>query len=305
MLRGAELLYMGAVQLLELRDLLDKAEIEPRRTIVMRHRPSEPGFRRVMPWIAAEHEDLFMAYQHTQDLREEKAMLEANHLISFIGMKPGEAVFVGIYGIGEARKLTYKQYWQVLEHRKLQQLGNTGFSIDEGRDTIRQFETPLLDHFAEWKGRMIVNWPGGERSWYRRAHKNEFRIKAINEASAFAPPMPNWDQMIVNWSDLPMLPSSWRASLSEWRGIYYIIDQSDGRGYIGSAYGKENILGRWRSYAQSGHGGNIELRKRDPENFIFSILQRLSPDLTAAEVIQIENSWKERLHARRFGLNKN
>jgi hypothetical protein len=90
-----------------------------------------------------------------------------------------------------------------------------------------------------------------------------------------------------------------------WRGIYYIVDPSDGRGYVGSAYGTDNILGRWLSYGVPGHGGNKELRKRDPSNFQFSILQRVSPDMQADEVIQLEQTWKTRLHTREFGLNEN
>lgn len=59
-------------------------------------------------------------------------------------------------------------------------------------------------------------------------------------------------------------------------------------------------------YAATGHGGNRLLRKRDPRNFRFTILQRVSPDMEPTEVIQLESSWKERLHTRApFGLNDN
>ncbi len=91
----------------------------------------------------------------------------------------------------------------------------------------------------------------------------------------------------------------------EWRGIYFIYDESDGKGYVGSAYGKDNILGRWLSYKASGHGGNKQLCKRYPKNFRFSILQRVSPDMDADDVIRIEGTWKERLHTRDYGLNEN
>ena len=76
-------------------------------------------------------------------------------------------------------------------------------------------------------------------------------------------------------------------------------------GYVGSAYGAENILGRWRSYAKTGHGGNRSLRASAPADLRFSILQRTSPDLEASDVIALEASWKDRLHTRQFGLNLN
>ena len=97
-----------------------------------------------------------------------------------------------------------------------------------------------------------------------------------------------------------------RRVLTQWRGIYYIFDISDRKGYVGSAYGEENLYGRWLNYTARGHGGNRLLRQRDPQNFQFSILQRVSPDMDARDLIQIENSWKERLHTREpYGLNDN
>lgn len=78
------------------------------------------------------------------------------------------------------------------------------------------------------------------------------------------------------------------------------------KGYVGSACRAENLLGRWRNYGATGHGGNKLLRRRDPKNFRFSILQRVSPEADSASVVAVENSWKERLHTREpFGLNDN
>lgn len=91
----------------------------------------------------------------------------------------------------------------------------------------------------------------------------------------------------------------------QWRGIYFIADETDGKGYVGSAYGSENILGRWRDYARTGHGGNVGLRERADHPLRFSILQRVSPDMDPAEVIELEASWNRRLHSRDLGLNRN
>ena len=117
--------------------------------------------------------------------------------------------------------------------------------------------------------------------------------------------MPPWNKIVLLWDELQTLPSQWRQALSHWRGIYLIFDVSDGRSYVGSAYGQENLLGRWLNYAKSGHGGNRELRERNPVNFRFSILERVSPDLPPDDVIAREVSWKTRLHTREFGLNAN
>jgi hypothetical protein len=68
-------------------------------------------------------------------------------------------------------------------------------------------------------------------------------------------------------------------------GIYYIFDATDGKGYVGSAYGEGNLFGRWLNHAASGHGGNTQLRKRDPKNLRFTILRRVSPDMESDDVI--------------------
>ncbi len=131
-------------------------------------------------------------------------------------------------------------------------------------------------------------------------------VLSICEESVFAEEMPDWQNLVLNWRQLQAIPASWRAALSHWRGIYFIHDDSDGKGYVGSAYGKDNLLGRWLSYASGGDGGNKLLRGRAADQFHFSILQRVSPDMESDEVIRLESAWKDRLHTRGpFGLNGN
>ena len=117
--------------------------------------------------------------------------------------------------------------------------------------------------------------------------------------------MPAWESLILTWAELGILPRSWRAALAEWRGVYFIFDQAKRGGYVGSASGAENILGRWTSYAATGHGGNKGLRDSKPTDLLFSILQRTSPDMAPPSVVALEDRWKDRLHTRAFGLNEN
>jgi predicted nucleic acid-binding protein len=49
-----------------------------------------------------------------------------------------------------------------------------------------------------------------------------------------------------------------------------------------------------------------QLRQRDQRTFEFTILQRVSPDMDATDVIELEGSWKRRLHTYApYGLNDN
>lgn len=271
----------------------------------MRHRPYEPGLRRVFAWIAADRPDLYKTYQASQFSRAEKSLSRARYLASFIGLASGRAVFVTLYNVASATPITRDKLWEIPENIELVRLGMTGWSKgDDLRDRL-WFDLQSSGPFQPFSGRLEVEWPGGERSWFRWANKNKFPVTAIHETSVLERDMPDWDVLTLQWSELGSLPVSWAARLAEWRGIYLIVDESDGRGYVGSAYGSDNLLGRWRVYASTGHGGNRELRGRDPKNFRFSILQRVSPDMDAEEVIEMENKWKLRLHTRDLGLNKN
>lgn len=294
---------------MHLNDLLIREGIDVTKVVVMRHRPTAPQLRAVLPWLAAENRAAFNAYQQTQVPTVEKALQALNgqgYIASFIGQKPGKATFAGLYHIASSRPLTREQFQSIPEYDLLDKLGNNGFGDGETRETIEFFDLVETDFYSHWEGKLIIDWPPPERSWWRRAERNIMPISAILEESAFVRGMPAWEEINLSWSELALLPSSWKDALSYWRGIYFIHDQSDGRGYVGSAYGEGNLLGRWLNYAASGHGGNVLLRDRDPTNFRFSILQRLSPDLAADDVIRIEANWKDRLHTRKpHGLNEN
>jgi hypothetical protein len=294
---------------MNLNDLLKSKDVDPQRTLALRHRPHEPGLNKVLPWLAAEKPDVFNAYQQTQGEKLEKvmaSMIDSGYVASFIGHEPGKALFIGLYLIGKTKPLTLKQYWQLPAHIEMKAFGMRGFTGENARHSILWFDLVLMELFASWIGKLVVSWPPPERSWWRRAHRNDMRVLSILEDSALDAAMPEWDAITLSLEELAVLPTRWKSALSQWRGIYYIFDTSDGKGYVGSAYGEANLYGRWLNYAARGHGGNMLLKERNPRYFRFSILQRVSPDMNAGDLIRLEGSWKERLHTRQpFGLNDN
>jgi hypothetical protein len=287
-----------------LNDLLTSKAIDPQGVLVLRHRPSEPALNRVLPWLAAEIPEIFNAYQQAQTEKVETAMTRAAYVASFLGHGPGKALFAGLYAINGSRPLRDDEQHPYYDELIAQGMGPSPLS--ERQRTVLWFDLALTEFYSSWRGKLIVGWPPPERSWWRRAHRNEMPVLAVLEDSAFDAKMPPWDRIVLTWEQLGVLPRRWREALSHWRGIYYIFDASAGKGYVGAAYGQANILGRWLNYADSGHGGNQLLRQCDHRHFQFSILQRVSPDMADEEVIGVEVTWKERLHTRSpFGLNDN
>jgi hypothetical protein len=277
-----------------LNDLLRSRNIDPRQVIVLRHRPKEPKLNKWLPWLAAEKPDVFNAYQQTQGEKLQKVMRNmtgTGYVASFIGRESGKALFVGLYSITASRPLTYEEYWEIPANVELKDYSQGYSSKADWPASLLWFSLELrTDFYASWKGRLIVSWPPPELAWWRWAYRNEMSMVAILEHSALAV-MPTWHEM---------------SALSQWRCIYYIFDDSDSKGYVGSAYGANNLLDRWQNYAASGHGGNRLLQDRDPSHFHFTILERVSPDMKQRDIVALETSWKQRLHTRvPYGLNDN
>lgn len=286
----------------DFKDLLSKHQIDPRAVLVLRHTPTVPRLRKVFPWLAAQEPDVFNAYQQTQREDVENEMKNVAYVASFIGHAPGTALFVGLY---ERHGQELRTPEQIRSEQSVQKLESYGCA-PETRSRI-WFDLRLReDFFAHWKGKLTIEWPGREIKWHRIADRAVFKVTAIHGESLLSKEPPDsyreWD---LQWDELKLLPESWKAKLRGWCGVYYIFDVSDGRAYVGKASGGQNLLGRWLNYADSGDGGDLKLRGRDPLNFRFSILELIPGDMEDADVERREQNWMVRLRARTrtHGLN--
>ena len=303
---------------MELNYLLSARGIDTtkKKVLVMRHTPQEPELRKALPWLAAERPDIFNAYQQTQRPRVENMLKDADYLVSCIGYrgKPTEALFIGVYKVGGYKLRSRDELLNNSAEQRLQELGGKDF-VGNISD-ILWFDLKIDDSiYHEWKGKLILNWPPPPIRWAQWCDPkrcepkkpDSFSVKAILEESTLDKEMPDWNKLILSWHELKNLPTRWIDKLSEWRGVYFIFDAKDGKGYVGSAYGEYNLFRRWKEYADTGDGGNTLLRERKPDKFSFSILERVSPDEEPNAVLILENNWKDRLHTRKKfgGLNVN
>lgn len=69
------------------------------------------------------------------------------------------------------------------------------------------------------------------------------------------------------------------------------------------------LLNRWQNYAQSRHGGNLQLKQLPLEhienNFYYSILDIFKAKTDDKVILSRESWWKNTLLTRRFGYNSN
>jgi len=122
---------------------------------------------------------------------------------------------------------------------------------------------------------------------------------------------PGYDKVNLSWKELSRVieKDTWKTALQNQKGVYLITDILNGGKYVGSAYGENMILSRWRSYVKTGNGGNIGLKKLQfdyiKENFRYSILDIYKSTTDDLIIIERENWWKEIFLSRKFGYNEN
>lgn len=194
---------------------------------------------------------------------------------------------------------TRARLWAVVE--------NLGEITNDG--PLRTFELQIRPKaLSDLAGRLVVQWASPRAWWVKGTTAQKYPVMEVVDVEP--EPFPGFDHLIVDFDRLQAVVSdpryvAWRTALSSVIGIYLITDLSDGRQYVGKADGNDTLLQRWTAYATNGHGGNVELKKRERTNFRFSVLRVLDPSTAATDVNAVESHYKTALDTRTHGLNKN
>jgi hypothetical protein len=181
-----------------------------------------------------------------------------------------------------------------------------------------QYTTHEVTGLDDLTGKAIVQFKQTYRAPYLWGMKlvNDLLVVELRNQRMTIGDFPGYKSVLLSYRMLQTViresNPSWRTALSNVAGVYLITDTSDGRLYIGSAYGGEGIWQRWTAYAQYGHGGNKEIVKllleksnSHAEHFQFSLLEVCDIDSNSEYIIKRETHWKTVLKTREFGLNKN
>lgn len=287
-------------------DLLRIVGFDPQDVSIILHTTSLQPLRNMLRYLAAERRDLFDAYQAVHSDQATATLRGREFVATFVPFERGRLLFEGFYRIAAAEERPTAEIYADPAYRELEKaFGATDTGPDRNiskRERQFHFKLEALDALGDFRGRLVIPVPTG-RTYVRIAARLDAVILALLERPAFTPPPPSWDEFVVPGGLIRSLPRDWSELLRQWRGIYLIVDETDGARYVGSAYGTENLFGRWCDHVRADCGVTVELSERDPVNFRFSILQLVSPTETADMVIARENNWKIRLHTRDFGLN--
>lgn len=288
-------------------DLLRAKGVKPADVTLLLHMTSRQPLRDMMPHLAANRRDLFEAYQAVHNDQATATLRNRPMMASFLPLPGGRMLFEGLYRIASADlRPTSEVYGDPAYDELARDWGAADTSPGSSRAArgeIVRFSFVADDRLVDLRGRVVIENPKG-RAYARVAAQTEALVRAVLEEPAFDPPPPDWRDMVIPATFLRALPQRWAERLGQWRGVYLIVDEIDGARYVGSAYGEENLLGRWRAHVAGDRGVTAELQHRDPVGFRFSVLDLVGPAAPPAEVIAVEQAWKRRLDTVRFGLNR-
>jgi hypothetical protein len=175
------------------------------------------------------------------------------------------------------------------------------------------YEYQELPQFRKYFGRLIIRFKNKSQNMVRLASSviEDCEVVQILPDAYDNDIFPGYDQVKLTWEELKRVitKESWKTALQNQKGVYLITDSSNGKMYIGSAYGEQMILGRWMSYVETGHGGNVELKSVGFENikhnFEYSILEIFKSTTDDHVILERESWWKSVLRTREFGYNRN
>ena len=185
----------------------------------------------------------------------------------------------------------------------------------------KYYEIKLTKKYNALTGRLMIDFHHyfKSRHAFLENHYDKMVISEILKEKYNGVYFPGYENINIDFSNLEQIfkneKKDWKASLQNVKGVYVIFDKSNGKKYVGSAYGDSGIWSRWACYIGTGHGYNDELTKLIKEktidyareNFVFSLLEYRPMKTDDKTVISRESFWKKLFLSgnEKFGYNKN
>jgi hypothetical protein len=227
----------------------------------------------------------FKAWQEWQTRRN----FECSHVLSLIDLGQSTWLFVGVYNV-----LSSEPHPQAAGHFL--------------------YSTQLLPNQDEMIGRIVVEHKRTRQSYVWCKPEIVLPIIEIRREKQTIEEFPGYNAVVISHNSLKIITrqkiASWHGALANIKGVYLITDTSSGHHYVGKASGEVGIWQRWCSYAENGHGGNIEMKNVLKANghdhmrhFQYSILEIADTHASDRDILARESYWMNVLKTREFGLN--
>lgn len=264
--------------------LLQTAGVNPTDVRLVRHQKQGGSLTPYHLWRA--DDDRLETYQRIQ---RRPVFRNTRSLAIFVVTPFDETLFVGLYAVNGVGK-TPRGLKDPLSGRKV--------------PGLNFYDLAPLPELADYRGRLIIDWGKGYRSWVQLAGNRDKSILEIRR-TVTDPPFPGFLDFRAQLSELATVPMAWRTTLSAVNGIYLLVSPDTGKQYVGLAHGADGFWGRWEAYVASGHGGNKRMMDVPAADYWISILEVANSSSDIETLAEMENRWKQKLLSRKFGLNAN
>jgi hypothetical protein len=269
--------------MLTMNAILRHEGIDPSNVRLVRHQDQRAGVHLTPYNLWRAGDGRLELYQRIQ---RRQVFTVGNLLASFVATPSDETMFIGLYkvtGLGVAP------------------VGTTDPAILVDQAGLNLYEIQQEPLLTDYVGKLIIDWGKGYRSWVQWANSNEKPVLQIR-TEAREEPFPGFSTFCWNIDEIAAIPLGWQEVLRSVKGVYLLVCNETGKQYVGSAKGDESLWGRFLDYARSGHGGNIELKRRGKASYRVSVLEVVNSDVG---IERVEEAWKQKLMTRQFGLNRN
>ena len=182
------------------------------------------------------------------------------------------------------------------------------------------YEGTELSEYKQYFGRVIIKYhkTAQTQGMFYNTVRDELEVLEILPNVYDGDEFPGYDRVRLSYEQLASIierqKKSWISALENQKAVYLITDKNTGKLYVGSATSDNGmLLARWSSYADNGHGGNVELKRLVNEqgvdyikkHFQYSILENYNARIDDKVILERESWWKETLQSRVFGYNDN
>ncbi len=258
---------------------------------LLRHKDTRATRGRSAYELWRDNRPQFELYQSIQRIKNRKKFA-APYWAVFVVNLNDETMFVGVY----------KASYRGLLKRDTPQPHIEG-GIDKA-GTCDVYDLTLDDPLHDLIGRLFIDWGPGALAWVQYPHRHDKPITELR-TSFREEEFPGFLNYIQPLSKLEKLPKSWATALKSSRGVYLLACPKTKEQYVGSATGEEGFWGRWQEYVQTGHGGNVALKSREPSDYQVSILEVAGTSATSDDIKLMEGRWQRKLQSKDMGLNRN
>ena len=257
----------------------------------------------------------YQSIQPSQDFFKNK-----KYVLSFIADGKTYSRFVGCYEIIDS--------FPASKAKKLEGFNHWDFYDKPGHV---YFKMVLSDYMNDMIDRLVIDWPGtiGYVQYSKDALQKKPVVSIYPDSKHVFPGYNRvvWDfktmqEYVLNSDKYEEIANA----LKEVYAVYLVVDSTTGKYYVGSAYGKDGLFGRWKTYATTngkgggnkedaeGNKGVVEYLQENPKaylNFQYSILEVVHKtgihEKDVEATLEAEKVWKQKMCSLNtsWGLNRN